>query len=163
MPARRSSAPARSSRAARPGTGLPSTTSLEIASGGVYWLVGNQTVASLADLGSSGGKVMCSNGSTATLTLAPPAGTTTFSGVVQNYNATSGTLALVLAGVGTQVLAGSNTYSGGTTIQSGTLQLGSGGTIGSIGATTTVVDNGVLAFDRSNNLSFSPPSAAAAV
>ena len=81
---------------------LPSTTSLEIASGGVYWLVGNQTVASLADLGSSGGKVMCSNGSTATLTLAPPAGTTTFSGVVQNYNATSGTLALVLAGVGTQ-------------------------------------------------------------
>ena len=82
---------------------LPSTTSVEIASGGVYWVVGTQTVASLSDLGGSSGKVLCSSASTATLTLAPSAGTTTFSGIVQNYSGSSGTLALVLAGTGTQV------------------------------------------------------------
>ena len=78
---------------------LPSTTSVEIASGGVYWAAGNQTVASLSDLGGSGGKVMDNTASsTAILTLAPSAGTTTFSGTLQN---TGGTLALVLAGTGT--------------------------------------------------------------
>jgi autotransporter-associated beta strand protein len=45
-----------------------------------------------------------------------------------------------------------NTYAGGTTINAGTLQLGNGGTTGSI--TRNVLDNGILAFDRSNVLTF---------
>ena len=127
---------------------------MEVASGGVYWVVGNQTVASLGDLGSSGGKVMCSSASTATVTLAPPAGTTTFSGVVQNYTATSGTLALVIAGTGTEVLAGSNTYSGGTTIQSGTLQLGDGvSKNGSVAG--NIADNARLVFADPNAETYS--------
>ncbi len=44
----------------------------------------------------------------------------------------SGTGALTLAGTGTTVLTADNTFTGGTTISAGTLQLGNGGTTGSI-------------------------------
>jgi len=54
---------------------------------------------------------------------------------------------------GMLILAGSNTYSGGTTIACmSTLQLGNGGTTGSI--TGSVTDSGTLAFDRSDCVSF---------
>jgi autotransporter-associated beta strand protein len=49
-------------------------------------------------------------------------------------------------------LTGTNTYTGGTTISAGTLQLGNGGTTGSI--TGNVIDNGVLAFNRSDSVTF---------
>ena len=45
-----------------------------------------------------------------------------------------------------------NNYTGGTTITAGTLQLGNGGTTGSI--TGDVTDNGTLAFDRSDTLTY---------
>jgi autotransporter-associated beta strand protein len=64
----------------------------------------------------------------------------------------TGTGAVVQAGNGTTVLAADNTYNGGTTISSGTLQLGQGGTQGSI--LGNVVDNGTLAFDRSDSIVF---------
>src|SRR5271165_659358 len=70
----------------------------------------------------------------------------TFGGVI------SGTGSLVQLGSGTFTLTGNNTYSGGTTISAGTLQLGNGGTSGSI--TGNVTDNGVLAFDRSDTVTF---------
>ena len=40
--------------------------------------------------------------------------------------------------------------------RAGTLQVGSGGTTGSIGGTSSVSDSGVLAFDRSDGISFAP-------
>jgi autotransporter-associated beta strand protein len=55
-------------------------------------------------------------------------------------------------GLGTTVLTGNSTYTGVTTINAGTLQLGNGGTTGNI--TGSVADNGILAFNRSNVLSF---------
>ena len=64
----------------------------------------------------------------------------------------SGTGSVTQIGTGTTILTGSNTYTGGTTISAGTLQLGNGGTTGSI--TGDVTDNGVLAFDRSDTLTF---------
>ncbi|WP_266172048.1 autotransporter-associated beta strand repeat-containing protein [Dyella subtropica] len=73
-------------------------------------------------------------------------GTGTFAGVV------SGTGSLVQGGSGTLVLTGANTYSGGTTISAGTLQLGNGGTGGAI--TGNVTDNSVLAFNHSDNVNF---------
>ena len=49
---------------------------------------------------------------------------------------------------GTLVLTGANTYTGGTTVAGGTLQIGNGGTAGSIAG--NVVDNAALAFARSD-------------
>ena len=46
-------------------------------------------------------------------------------------------------------LAGTNTYGGVTTISGGTLQIGSGGTLGTLGI-NTVTDNATLAFNRSD-------------
>ncbi|MFO1141627.1 MAG: autotransporter-associated beta strand repeat-containing protein [Amaricoccus sp.] len=57
---------------------------------------------------------------------------------------------LTKAGTGSLTLAGAGSYSGGTTIIAGTLQLGNGGTAGSIPG--DVVDNGILAFNRSDKL-----------
>jgi len=70
----------------------------------------------------------------------------TFAGTI----AGSGTLEQI--GSGTTILTASNTYSGGTTISGGTLQLGNGGTTGSI--VGDVTDNGTLAFNRSDTVSF---------
>ncbi|WP_342737243.1 autotransporter domain-containing protein [Bradyrhizobium sp. B117] len=59
---------------------------------------------------------------------------------------------LVKAGTGTMILSGINTYTGGTTVSAGTLQIGNGGTTGSI--VGNVADNGTLAFNRSDAVSF---------
>lgn len=65
----------------------------------------------------------------------------------------SGTGNLTNAGSGTTILAGNSTYSGLTVISAGTLQVGNGGNTGSLG-TNQVINNGVLAFNRTNDLSF---------
>jgi len=64
----------------------------------------------------------------------------------------TGAGALTKSGAGTLILSGANDYAGGTTISAGTLQIGDGGTTGSI--TGNVVNNAVLAFDRSDASSF---------
>ncbi|WP_431470279.1 autotransporter-associated beta strand repeat-containing protein [Sphingosinithalassobacter sp. LHW66-3] len=66
--------------------------------------------------------------------------------------AISGSGRLVQAGSGTLILAGAATHSGGTTIASGTLRIGDGGTAGSLAG--DVVNNGTLAFDRSDMFGF---------
>ncbi|MET3654903.1 autotransporter-associated beta strand repeat-containing protein, partial [Dyella japonica] len=72
--------------------------------------------------------------------------TSSFGGVI------SGSGVVNQIGAGTTVLTSDNTYTGGTTISAGTLQLGNGGTTGSIAS--DVADNGALVFNRSDALSY---------
>jgi outer membrane autotransporter protein len=95
-------------------------------------------------------------------------GTLSSSGGFNSYVAanTTGTVSAALAGsgglsiqasspsspkVGTLVLTGNNSYTGGTTISAGTLQVGNGGTSGALGA-GAITDNGALAFNRSDTV-----------
>lgn len=104
----------------------------------------NQTIGSLNGGGTTGGNVILGS---ATLTTGGNGTSTTFGGAI------SGTGALVKVGSGTQILAGTNTYTGGTMITAGRLQLGNGGTSGSI--IGNVSNNGTLAFNRSDSTTFS--------
>ncbi len=99
---------------------LPPTTALSV-TGGTLDLGGlSQQVASL----DGAGNIINSNpDNTSVLTLNPASGSTTFSGVIGG----AGKLGLVKTGAGTQVLAGSNTYSGATTVDAGTLVLAATG------------------------------------
>ncbi|WP_114953406.1 autotransporter-associated beta strand repeat-containing protein [Sphingosinicella terrae] len=71
----------------------------------------------------------------------------TFAGAI------SGSGTLRQAGTGTTILTGANLYAGGTAIGSGTLQIGDGGTTGSI--LGDVANDGTLAFNRSDSVTFS--------
>ncbi|NSX04284.1 autotransporter-associated beta strand repeat-containing protein [Cupriavidus gilardii] len=64
----------------------------------------------------------------------------------------SGTGALRQAGSGTTILTADHSYSGGTTIEAGTLQLGNGGTSGTIAGNVT--NHGTLAFNRADTVTF---------
>ena len=65
----------------------------------------------------------------------------------------SGSGALAQIGTGLTILTAANSYTGGTLIGAGTLQIGNAKTTGMIAG--DVLDNGVLAFDRTDNISFS--------
>ncbi|MBA8882126.1 outer membrane autotransporter protein [Phyllobacterium myrsinacearum] len=54
-------------------------------------------------------------------------------------------------GAGTMVLTGTNTYTGGTAVINGTLQLGNGGTTGSIKGDINVNEDANLVFNRSDS------------
>jgi fibronectin-binding autotransporter adhesin len=64
----------------------------------------------------------------------------------------SGAGGVVVQSPGSVALTGANTYTGGTTISSGTLQIGAFTTTGSI--TGNIVDNGTLSFARTNAVTF---------
>ena len=72
---------------------------------------------------------------------------TTFSGSI---GGTGG--ALVKTGSSTLTLDGGNTYTGTTTISAGGFQIGNGSTSGSLSTSSTITNNGVLTFNRSNNI-----------
>jgi autotransporter-associated beta strand protein len=72
--------------------------------------------------------------------------------VIRNGEA-PGADSLVKSGTGTMALAGANTYTGGTTISAGTLQIGNAGTSGSVQGDIT--NNGALVFNRTGDYSVS--------
>jgi autotransporter-associated beta strand protein len=119
---------------------LPAATALSISAGATLDLGGgSQQVASLSDkTPGSGGNIVNSGTTASVLTLSPSGGPTTFSGMIQGGGAL-GTVSLVMSGSGTQVLAGSNTYTGPTTINQGTLVVD-----GSLASPVTINSGGVL-------------------
>ncbi|MBB3571829.1 autotransporter outer membrane beta-barrel domain-containing protein [Rhizobium sp. BK491] len=90
-------------------------------------------------------------GSTATIRVGD--GTSASAGITATIaSELAGTSQLVKTDLGTLVLTGANSYTGGTAIEAGTLQLGNGGTTGSL--VGDVIDNGTLAFDRTDKYIF---------
>ncbi len=118
---------------------------LAVLNGGTLDLsASNTTLGTLS--GSGGAQITASTIGSATLAVSQ-ATDDTYAGVIQNGN---GVVALTKSGPAMLILAGSNSYSGGTTISSGTLQVGNGGAAGTLGS-GAVADNGVLVFNRSDS------------
>ena len=137
---------------------LPITTTLTVAGGATFDLSGcSQQVASLSDYNTpgNGGSVINSiAGTTPTLTLSPTGTSTTFSGAISG-GGTLGTINLVMNGNGVQVLAGTNTYTGPTTITAGTLAIGGAGYLGSGGNyASSITNSGALVVNTSSNQTF---------
>jgi fibronectin-binding autotransporter adhesin len=114
------------------------------------------TIPGLTQSGTGNAIVGNSTSTNSTLTVAAT-GTDTFTGIIRDDvagGAGTGRVALTVS-TGNLVLTGNNAYSGVTTISSGaTLQAGNGGTTGSLGYTTSIVNNsGTLIFNRSNSVS----------
>jgi len=71
------------------------------------------------------------------------------SGRLENLGELNGGGGLTKTTAGVLILEGTNTYTGGTTISAGTVQIGSGGSSGTIGG-GDILNNGLLAVDRDN-------------
>ena len=69
--------------------------------------------------------------------------------------AISGNGAVSQNGSGTVILANNNTYTGGTTINAGTLQVGNGGASGSLNSAVPIVNNSLLVFNTSGSFTYS--------
>ena len=117
---------------------------------GVLDLAGfNPTVGGLTASGAGAGNVVGNSSASAPSTLNVAAGDTTFAGTIQDTLAGGNqTVALTVSG-GRLTLTGANTYSGNTSIATGaTLQVGDGGTTGTLGPASAVFNEGTLVFNR---------------
>ena len=126
---------------------IASGTDLSIAASAIY--DGDNKARSVGGL-NGGGKILNTDG------LTVQSGT--FGGVIDNSNTS-----LIKTGAGTLTLSGTNTYTGMTTVRSGTLALGSdltsnqltlyGGTVFDRGSHNHSLDNGILSVNGANSQS----------
>lgn len=121
--------------------------------GGAFDLGGtNETLASI--FSNTGTGTITNSGATAsTLTLGGNNSSSLLGAVIENG---TGGMGLGKIGTGGAVLTGANTYTGTTNITGGFIQIGNGGTTGSLSASSavTLASNTQLVFNRSNNISF---------
>lgn len=116
-----------------------------VVNGGAFGIGSNETIGSLAG---NGGFVSTSAGAgTTTLTVGGNNLSTTYAGNTQN-NGPTALFAINKIGTGTLTLTGNIAHTGGTTVSAGTLEIGNGGTTGTISGNIT--NNSALVFNRSN-------------
>jgi autotransporter-associated beta strand protein len=137
----------------------PSFQSVVVNAGGFLGLTSQNTglgsTVSITSLSGSGSVIR--NGGTTPISLVVQSGT--FSGPIFQtnvvggaYNTTIGAISLRKTSANTLVLSGSSQYTGTTTIDQGTLQIGNGGTTGMLPSTAISGSSGAtLAFSRTDN------------
>ena len=133
------------------GTGIWDFSSLNWAGGTAAWADTNSAL--LDDTASGAGPFTV----TLTTNVAPTG--VTFNNSTKDYTLTgaggiTGNNTLTKTGSGLLTLANSNSFAGGTTISGGTLQLGNGGTTGTL-ANRAIVDNGALVINHSDAVAIS--------
>ena len=124
-------------------------------SGGLVRLANAGTLGTL-NIGAGPGNPPTAPGTLNTAAVSFEGGTGTIN---FNHTSTNYVFAPAISGngsvnvfAGTTILTANSTYTGGTAISAGTLQLGNGGTTGSI--VGDVTNNGTLAFNRSDTVTF---------
>ncbi|WP_221029599.1 autotransporter-associated beta strand repeat-containing protein [Actomonas aquatica] len=148
------------------GTGNTTLSGNNTYTGGTIVDAGTLTLGHANALGATTGNLTLNGGTLDLGTNSPTIGTAIFNGgsftngSLNNaaaFEARTGSLdaslggssGLTKTGSGTFVFTGDQTYTGTTTVSEGTLQIGDGGTTGSI-ASSSIVNNANLAFNRSN-------------
>jgi autotransporter-associated beta strand protein len=116
---------------------LSDSTAVTVASGATYNVNASDTVGSIA----GSGAITTSNSGAKVLTVGGDGTSTTFSGVLSDG---SGLLALTKIGVGSLTLSGTNTYSGVTLLNVGTLIIANDSGLGSTVGGTTVASGAIL-------------------
>ncbi|MFT3788417.1 MAG: autotransporter-associated beta strand repeat-containing protein [Tepidisphaeraceae bacterium] len=132
--------------------------------GGSLAANGSGTTA-IGSLAGTGGLLMGYSGGSSAATHTWQIGSlntsTTFAGVIGNSSGSGSSTAAVTitkVGTGTLTLTGASTYTGTTNVQTGTLQIGNGGTSGNLATNTiinllgSVASDATIAFNRSDDV-----------
>ncbi|HEY1661785.1 MAG TPA: autotransporter-associated beta strand repeat-containing protein [Verrucomicrobiae bacterium] len=133
-------------------------TSLAMSGAGIWTLTGANTYSGGTTI--NGGVLVVSGAGTLGTGGVSDSGNILFnaSGAV-TVNTIIGNGSVTNEGTGTVTLPGNNSYTGGTTVNAGsTLQVGNGGSTGTLSEDTAVLDNGTLVFNTTGtaNLSAAP-------
>jgi autotransporter-associated beta strand protein len=123
------------------GTALPANSLITINSSGNLDVSGVNSTISYA----SGTGIL--NVGASTLTIGSPGLTGNFSGVVQG----NGTINVNGGGASNWILSGTSPYTGAINVNAGTLEIGNGANLTSVGAVTTAATNGVQFYVHGGN------------
>jgi len=133
------------------GGGTLRLNTLTAVSGGTTYIFNSGNIlantAGIFSLGSLGGSGTISGASGQNFSVGALNANTDFGGVI------SGATAMIKTGTGTQTLSGANTYTGNTIVSNGVVQIGDGGSAGSLASPVVFLTNtaaSTLSFNRSD-------------
>lgn len=118
--------------------------SVAVGSNGTLDVRQSNTIAGLSNISGSGGTVKNNSAADTVLTLGAASGSFTFSGEITD--GATNTLGLTKSGDSTQILNGTSTYTGATTVSAGTLLVDGqlGDTAVTVGSTATLGGSGII-------------------